>query len=90
MIGGGSGVHISADEMFEKANKTGVVRRGVRARANEIAARGSRQGTALSVEEATLPNGRYVARVVSKDVAGEHGNSTTPRRRGLRRAVGGR
>ena len=86
----GSGVHIDPDEMFGKANQTPILRAGIRAAAAAVAARGNRQGGEMSVEETTLANGRYVARVVSKDVDGEHGNEKTPRRRGLRRAVGGR
>lgn len=86
----GSGVHINPDEMFKKANRTRVLRDGVRSAAEAIAARGNRHGGDMTVEDKTLPNGRYVAHVVSKDVDGEHGNEKTPRRRGLRRAVGGR
>lgn len=83
-------MHIDPDDMFKKANRTRQLRDGVRSAAETIAARGNRQGGEMSVEDATLPNGRYVARVISKDVDGEHGNENTPRRRGMRRAIGGR
>ena len=83
-------VHIDPDDMFDQANDTRVVRAAIRARATSIAARGTRQGGSLSVEEADLPNGRHVARVINPDGASEHGNSQTPRRRTLRKGIGSR
>lgn len=83
-------VQIDPDDMFDQVNATAQVRDAVRARATSIAARGTRQGGTLSTEFATLPNGRFVGRVVNPDEASEHGDAQTPRRRTLRRAIGSR
>ncbi|AMS03912.1 head closure Hc1 [Gordonia phage UmaThurman] len=90
-------VRIDADRMFRDLNRTPRVRRAVRARAREIAARARRIDQAendgradITLTERTIGNGRFVVHVESTDADGEHGNSTTVRRRTLRRAIGSR
>lgn len=90
-------VHIDADDMFRRLNRMPKVRDGVRARAREVLARARRidqtenDGRAdITMSERTMRNGRFVVHVESTDADGEHGNTTTERRRTLRRAAGSR
>ncbi|QDF17107.1 head closure Hc1 [Gordonia phage William] len=90
-------VRIDSDRVFRELNRMSKVRRGVRERAREIAARAIRIDQAendgradITLSEHTMPNGRFVVHVESNDVDGEHGNTSTVRRRTLRRAVGSR
>lgn len=90
-------VNLDLDSLFEQANQNALVRAKVQDRAAQIAARARRidqaenEGRAnISTEFEVLPNGRFMARVVSDDVSGEFGDSVTKRRRTLRRSAGRR
>lgn len=89
-------VDLDADDLFRQANAYEGVKSGVRGRAQQVANRAraidrrENKGRAtISIEEEVLPNGRYVCRVVTDDVSGEHGDLRTRRRATLRRAAGG-
>ena len=90
-------VDINIDALFEEANQSKMVRAKVKDRTARIADRARRIDRSENAGRATiktafetLPNGRYVGRVETDDVSGEHGDSRTARRRTLRRAAGGR
>lgn len=90
-------VNIDIDALFERANQNSLLRAKVKDRTEQVAARARRidiaenEGRAnISTEFEVLPNGRYVGRVYTDDVSGEHGDSKTKRRRTLRRAAGRR
>ena len=90
-------VHIDIDAAFERANQLDLVRAKIRDRTEQIAARARRIDVAenngratISTEYETVASRRFVGRVVTDDVSGEHGDSVTRRRRTLRRAMGGR
>ncbi|GAC71029.1 hypothetical protein [Gordonia soli] len=88
-------VVIDTDEIFQAANETVQVEAAVLKRATDIANRARRLdaaengGTAdITLDRRVMPNGRLVYHVQSTDADGEHGTSSTARRRTLRRAVG--
>lgn len=90
-------VELDLDELFREANELPMLRAKTFAKATQIANRARRIDAAengghaeITLEERVMPNGRYVVQVRSTDGDGEHGTSTTVRRRTLRRAVGGR
>lgn len=90
-------VRIDGNAMFRRLNRMSLVRNGVRTRGRTVLARARRidqtenDGRAdITMSERTMRNGRFVVHVESTDADGEHGNTTTERRRTLRRAAGSR
>lgn len=86
-------VDLDLDQIFKLANQTAILQAKVRQRAQKVAnrarqidARENKGRAAISIEETTIPNGRYVCRVRTDDKSGEWGDTNTRRRATLRRA----
>lgn len=89
-------VRIDGDELFIHVMTTDQVEAAVYSRAAKIAAKARRLDVAdgkgaarIRVEPVLLPSGRAACNVVSDDVEGEYGTSTSKQLRTLRRAAGG-
>lgn len=84
---------VVSPESVERAMKSAPVRAALRARAERVQARAEQiaagEGVELesSVSEGTRPRGRPYARVSSRNVGQEFGDSRTARRRVLGRAA---